>query len=82
MKNIFKMIGVDGFLHFTMCFLMVILFGTTIGLLNSILLTTSIALLKEIWDVFIQKDNTYKEAIKDITMDILGIAFGLMIIII
>lgn len=81
MKNIFKIIGVDGCLHFTMCFLMIILFST-IGLLNSVLLTTSIALLKEIWDIFIQKDNTYKEAIKDITMDILGIAFGLMIIII
>lgn len=76
-KRFFDWIGIDGLLHFLVSALIV----QTISLvLNTPFLAISIAIVaglaKEVWDVFVQKDNTIKQALHDVVCNIIGITFG------
>lgn len=79
-KNFFtkcmNWISTDGLLHILCSSLLVILFYSFFGMFISILITGLIGVIKEILDIFVRKTNTYKQSMKDIICDLIGILIG------
>lgn len=79
-KNFFtkcmNWISTDGLLHILCSSLLVILFYSFFGIFISILITGLIGVIKEILDIFVRKTNTYKQSMKDIICDLIGILIG------
>ena len=77
MKKFFDWMGIDGLLHFLVSTFIV---QTICLVLNTPILAISIAIVaglaKEVWDVFVQKDNTIKQSLHDIACNLIGITFG------
>jgi hypothetical protein len=80
LKELFKWIGADGLLHFLVCYAMMLTLPSFIGIVWSTLATTSVAILKEVYDFCIQKDNDEKAVMHDLIMDASGIVLALVII--
>lgn len=70
-------IGIDGLLHFLCCFTLMII-TAPIGIWWAIGLTTTIAVAKEVYDYFIQKDNNGKQVLHDFIFDISGLLLALL----
>jgi hypothetical protein len=79
MKKILQWMATDGLLHFLVCYAMMLTFRSFIGIWWSMLLTILVALAKEAYDVFVQKDNNYKQAWHDLVCDFAGIIASLLI---
>ena len=69
-------ISTDGLLHILCSTLLVVLFYSFFGIFIAILVTGLIGIIKEILDIFVRKTNTYKQSMKDIICDIIGILLG------
>ena len=82
LKKIFQWVNTDGLLHFLTCYALILTFFSIFNLQIGILLTIVIAILKEVYDIYIKKCNNYKQALHDIVMDIIGVIMGVIIIII
>ena len=69
--------GIDGLLHFLVSAMIV---QTVCLVLKTPILAVVIAVIaglsKEVWDVFVQKDNTIKQSLHDVICNIIGITFG------
>lgn len=78
-KKMLKWVGIDGLLHFLVCYAMMITFAPMIGLAWAVLATTGVAVLKEVWDFCIQKDNNEQQVMHDIVFDILGIVMAIVV---
>ena len=76
-KNVKDWVAVDGLLHIEtsgiICLLLLLL---GVNILYSISLSIIIGILKEIYDIFIKKSNTYYQSLHDIICDLIGIAFS------
>ena len=76
-KNVKDWVATDGLLHIEtsgiICLLLLLL-GVNIP--YSISLSLIIGILKEVYDIFIKKSNTYSQSLHDIICDIIGIAFS------
>ena len=72
LKNIIKWIGVDGLLHFLVCYAMMLALSPMIGWW-ALLPTAVVAALKEGYDFHIQKDNDKPQVIHDLLCDAAGI---------
>ena len=76
-KNVKDWVATDGLLHIEtsgiICLLLLLL-GVNIP--YSISLSIIIGILKEVYDIFIKKSNTYSQSIHDIICDLIGIAFS------
>lgn len=79
-KDIMNWIGTDGLLHLFACWLIVLVATPIRGIWLAILASVILSLGKEIWDVFIQKDNCKEQAIHDIICDGIGVLAGLLTI--
>lgn len=79
-KNFFtkcmNWISTDGLLHILCSSLLIVLFYSFFGIFISILITGLIGVIKEILDIFVRKTNTYKQSMKDIICDLIGILIG------
>ena len=77
MKKFFDWMGIDGLLHFLVSAMIV---QTVCLVLKTPILAVVIAVIaglsKEVWDVFVQKDNTIKQSLHDVICNIIGITFG------
>lgn len=79
-RKVWNWIGIDGLLHFLVSAMIV---QTVCLVLNTPILAVFIAIAigiaKEVWDVFIQKDNTWKQAGHDIVCNLVGIVVATLI---
>lgn len=82
LKKIFQWVNIDGLLHFLTCYALILTFSNIFNLQIGFLLTIVIAILKEIYDIYIKKCNNYIQALHDIIMDIIGVIIGVIIFII
>lgn len=74
LKAIIKWIAVDGLLHFLACYAIMLTLTPIIGIWWTILATTIVALSKEAYDFFIQKDNDKHAVLHDLICDAVGMA--------
>lgn len=79
-KKMLKWVGIDGLLHFLVCYAMMLTFAPMIGLAWAVLATTGVAVLKEVWDFCIQKDNDAEQVLHDVILDGTGILIALITI--
>lgn len=80
MKRLMELMGVDGLLHslasgFIVLATLILNYNIYVGVILALLA----GVIKEVWDVFIQKDNTWKQAGHDIVCDLVGIAVATLI---
>lgn len=70
----------DGLLHFLMCATISLAFLNLFGCLWFALVMGAIpAIAKEVYDVYIEKDNNYQQAGHDLICDAMGLLFTLTI---
>lgn len=79
-KKMLKWVGIDGLLHFLVCYAMMLTLAPMIGLAWAVLATTGVAVLKEVWDFCIQKDNDAEQVLHDVILDSTGILIALITI--
>lgn len=79
-KKMLKWVGIDGLLHFLVCYAMMLTFTPMMGLAWAVLATTGVAVLKEVWDFCIQKDNDAEQVLHDVILDGTGILIALITI--
>ena len=80
MNKVFKWLGIDGLLHFFVSSSIVLAMLTvSCSLVVSICVAFLAGLLKELWDAFVQKDNTWRQVLHDIICDIAGISAALFV---
>ena len=77
-KKMLKWVGIDGLLHFLVCYAMMLTLAPMIGLAWAVLATTGVAVLKEVWDFCIQKDNDAEQVLHDLLCDIVGIVIAIV----
>lgn len=82
MKKILQWMATDGLLHFLMCYAMMLTLIPLVGIVWSITITIIIALFKEFYDVFIEKDNNFSQAIHDLICDGIGVLMAIIICIV
>lgn len=78
-KECIKWVGIDGLLHFLVCYAMMLTFGPYIGNGLAIGVTLLFAFGKEAYDVFIAKDNNFSQAMHDLSCDFAGIVAALLV---
>lgn len=72
-KALIRWIGIDGLLHFLVCYAMMLTLTPIIGVWWALGTTLFVALAKEAYDVFIKKSNTLEQTFHDIILDASGI---------
>lgn len=72
LNKITAWVGTDGLLHFLVCYAMMLTLSPRMGTIWAIVLTALVALAKEAYDFFIQKDNDKYAAIHDLICDAAG----------
>lgn len=80
MKKILQWIATDGMLHFfvsALISLSVLFIADKLWL--SLVAGLIPAIAKEVWDVYIQKDNNYQQAWHDLVCDFAGLIYTAMI---
>lgn len=77
-KNIFNWISTDGLLHLLVCYSLMITLLPLVGVWWSLLITTVIAIAKEAWDYFYEKDNNLKQVLHDVICDAGGLILSLL----
>lgn len=78
-RECMKWVGIDGLLHFLVCYAMMLTFGPYIGNWIAIGVTLLFAFGKEAYDVFIEKDNNFSQAMHDLICDFAGIVAALLV---
>ena len=63
----------DGIIHDLLCYSVFLTLAPFIGVAWARWITVALALGKEAFDVFVQKDNDWREALHDLTCDAAGI---------
>lgn len=73
-------IQLDGLLHFLSCAVIVFTFTPILDNIgNAVIVATVVALTKEYIDMLILRTNTWKQSLKDILFDALGIIYAVLI---
>lgn len=80
LKQLYKWIANDGLLHILICIAIILSLQPIIGYLLSLFITIIFAVIKEIYDYFIQKDNTVDQIKHDIICNSIGIIISSSII--
>lgn len=80
MRKLVELMGVDGLLHsLASGFIVLASLILTCNIYVSVGIAAVSAVLKETWDMFVQKDNTWKDVAHDIICDIIGIGIAMAI---
>ena len=72
LKNAIKWIGVDGLLHFLVCYAMMLALTPLMGF-YALIPTALVAAAKEGYDYHIEKDNNREQVIHDLICDGAGV---------
>lgn len=79
-KNVINFIQLDGLLHFLACAIIIFTFAPIVGNIgNAVIIATVVALAKEYLDILILRTNTWKQSLKDILFDALGVIYAILI---
>jgi hypothetical protein len=79
-KNVINFIQLDGLLHFLACAVIIFTFAPILGNIgNAVIIATVVALAKEYLDILILRTNTWKQSLKDILFDALGVIYAILI---
>lgn len=83
LKNCFQAIKnfvqTDSLLHFLACTIIIFTFFPLLNsVVNAVIVATVVALTKEYIDIFIKRSNNFKQSLKDILFDALGIAYAVL----
>lgn len=80
MKKIGAWVGVDGLLHLLASgFIALAIFAISSSFVLSICIAFVAGLMKELWDIFIQKDNTWSQSLHDFICNLIGIIIAILI---
>ncbi len=79
LKDFYKWMGIDGLLHFILCYALILTFQPIVGIAWASVIAIVSALAKEFYDFFIQKDNDKNQVFHDLMCDWFGIAAALVI---
>lgn len=82
LNKITAWVGTDGLLHFLVCYAMMLTLSPRMGTIWAIVLTALVALAKEAYDIFIQRDNDKNAAIHDLICDVVGMFVAVIITIV
>jgi hypothetical protein len=79
-KNVINFIQLDGLLHFLVCAVIIFTFAPILGNIgNAVIIATVVALAKEYLDILILRTNTWKQSLKDILFDAIGLIYAVLI---
>ena len=72
----------DKLLHMLVCF-SIMLTGNLVGgdLVNTLIVTTVVAVAKEYFDLLIRRSNTWKHSLEDILADAIGAGLAILLIV-
>ena len=82
LKTICRWVGVDGLLHFLVCYGMLLALTPIVGVWWAIFSVTEASLVKEAMDYLIQKDNDRNAVLHDLICDGAGVLAALITLII
>lgn len=81
-KFLKNFVGLDGVLHFLACaVIMFTVFSLLDNIRNAVIITTVIAVYKELFAVLIERVNTLKQALKDVIFDAFGIVYAILFLV-
>ena len=75
LKKIKEWVATDGLLHFLVCYALIVAL-TPIWGWWTLLVTILVALGKEAWDFFVEKDNNKEQVVHDLICDGIGIVLA------
>lgn len=78
LKTICRWVGVDGLLHFLVCYAVMLAFTPVVGVWWALLSVAAASLVKEAMDYFIQKDNDRNALLHDLICDGAGVLAALI----
>jgi hypothetical protein len=79
--SIKKFIQFDSILHFLACAIIIFTFFPLVDNVgNAVIIATVVALAKEYLDMLILRSNTWKQSLKDILFDALGVIYAVLFI--
>lgn len=86
MIKIFKFlknfVQLDGVLHFLACATIVFTFFPILDNIgNAVIVATVVAVSKEYLDILIKRVNTFKQSLKDILFDALGVGYAVLFLV-
>lgn len=75
-------VQLDGVLHFLMCAVIVFTFFPILDNIgNAVIVATVVALAKEYFDFLIARVNTFKQSLKDVLFDALGVGYAVLFLV-
>ena len=80
-KEIIKWISIDGYMHITTMWLLILLFNPIVGLWKSLAIAIIAGASKEAYDFFIEKDNTKEQMAHDLICDVVGLLLAMVTIV-
>ncbi len=81
-KSIKNFVGLDGVLHFLACAVIVFTFSPILDNIgNAVIVATVVALAKEYLDILIKRVNTFKQSLKDVLFDALGVGYAVLFLV-
>lgn len=81
-KSIKNFVGLDGVLHFLACAVIVFTFAPILDNIgNAVIVATVVALAKEYLDILIKRVNTFKQSLKDVLFDALGVVYAVLFLV-
>lgn len=78
LKTICRWVGVDGLLHFCICYAIMLAFSPIIGIWAALLIVAFAAVAKEAMDYFVEKDNDRAAVMHDLICDGAGVLAALI----
>lgn len=80
LKQLYKWIANDGLLHILVCIALMLSLQPIIGYLLSLIIVIIFSAIKEIYDYFIQKDNSIDQVKHDVICNGIGVIISSFII--
>ena len=80
LKQLYKWIANDGLLHILICTVLMLSLQPIIGYLLSLIIAIIFSAIKEIYDYFIQKDNSIDQVKHDAICNAIGVIISSFII--
>ena len=78
LKTICRWVGVDGLLHFLVCYAMMLAFTPVVGVWLAIYSGTAASQVKEAMDYLVQQDNDRNAGLHDLICDGAGVLAALI----
>ena len=77
-----KVMQLDSILHFLMCAVIVFTFAPILhNIGNAVIVATVVAIAKEYLDILIKRVNTFKQSLKDVLFDALGVGYAVLFLV-